>query len=170
MNKKKFFLIIFPIILGFSIYLLFRSKSLFYFNFFEFLNMDKFIIPLREFTLVFRNLIPNWVIYALPDGLWIFSFGITLLYSSFYFLQNFIIYTFIFLFMIGFEFFQLHFGGHGKTIGTFDINDIYAFSVGYILAFIFSIFSKKNNHTNSLDVVFIILIYVILAILPTLVK
>ncbi|MGL4687745.1 MAG: hypothetical protein ACRCVS_03555, partial [Fusobacteriaceae bacterium] len=151
MNKKKIFLIVFPILLGFFIYLLFRSKSLFYFSFFKFMNIDGYITNFRELALSFRKSIPNWVIYALPDGLWIFSLGITLLYSSFYFLQNFIIYTFTFLFMIGFEFFQLHFGGHGKTIGTFDTSDIYAFFIGYILALIFSICSEKKNRTSNLD-------------------
>ncbi|MGL4687308.1 MAG: hypothetical protein ACRCVS_01325, partial [Fusobacteriaceae bacterium] len=65
---------------------------------------------------------------------------------------------------------QLHFGGHGKTIGTFDTSDIYAFFIGYILALIFSICSEKKNRTSNLDIIFIILIYAILATLPTLFK
>lgn len=170
MNKKKLFLTIFPILLGFFIYLTFRSKSLFYFNFFKFLNIHIHIMSFRELALSFRSFFPNWVIYALPDGLWLFSFGIALLYSSLYFFSNFIIFTLIFLFMIGFEFFQLYFGGHGKIIGTFDINDIYSFSVAYILSILFSIMSEKKNRTSKYDMIFIILIYTILATLPTLFK
>ena len=73
--KKKILFVYLPIILGVLIYIFFRSKSLFYFYFFKLFNLDIYIIAARKYVFLHRKLIPNWVIYSLPDGLWIFSFG-----------------------------------------------------------------------------------------------
>lgn len=181
-SKKKFFLIIFPLFLGVFIYIFFRSRHLFYYNFFHILDIDENIREYRILIWKYRKSIPNWIIYSLPDGLWLYSLGIALLYGSRSFTLDSLLFSGITCFMVFFEFFQRRFGGHGSLVGTFDLTDIYCFTGGFFLALLTSFFSIKNqlisfsqqikNYTlNSLVLrVFIIFIFTILAILPTLFK
>lgn len=180
MGKKirTFFIISLPIFIGFLIYLVFRSKSLFYFNIFRMLGLEPFILILREYASNHRELFSTWVIYSLPDGLWLLSFGLSIYFSSRRYFFNLFIFTLITFFMIYFEFLQKEYGGHGTVIGTYDLKDIYCYLGSFgvmLLLFIKKIVFKKNYKEEScsflydiLSLVKIIFIFSILAILPTL--
>jgi len=61
-----------PILFGGMIYIIFRSKSLKMFDWFEKINLSNEIEIIRGY---FSNVqLPNWIIYNLPDLLWVFSF------------------------------------------------------------------------------------------------
>ena len=61
-----------PILFGGMIYIIFRSKSLKMFDWFEKINLSNQIEIIRGY---FSNVqLPNWIIYNLPDLLWVFSF------------------------------------------------------------------------------------------------
>ncbi|MGL5965080.1 MAG: hypothetical protein ACRCZ9_05290 [Fusobacteriaceae bacterium] len=181
-SKKKLFWIIAPLLLGIFIYMFFRSRHLFYYKFLHITELSQEIDRYRIFLWQYRKFIPNWFIYSLPDGLWIFSFGIAFLYENKFFTINSLIFLGITFFMIGFEFFQLRFGGTGSLVGTFDLADIYCFVSGSFTSILLSFFSIKNNrnslnqklkHYNSKSIrssIFIILIFITLAVLPTLFK
>ena len=184
--KKKVLFIYFPIILGVLIYILFRSKSLFYFQIFKLLNLDVYIIEIRKFVFLYRKLIPNWVIYSLPDGLWIFSFGSALLFDFKNFNKKLILFCLAFITTILFEYVQFYFGGHGSLFGTFDKADLICFFSAFCLCIIFngilylkhkSIKSTEGapNNNDSFFQVFksqfgILIIFFLLSILPTLFK
>ncbi|MGL5233104.1 MAG: hypothetical protein ACRC7W_07225 [Fusobacteriaceae bacterium] len=184
--KKKVLFIYFPIILGFLIYILFRSKSLFYFQIFKLLNLDIYIIEIRKFVFLYRKLIPNWFIYSLPDGLWIFSFGSALLFNFKNFNKKLIIFCIVFLVTIIFEYVQFYYGGHGSLFGTFDMADLVCFFGAFFLCIILnSILYLKNKSKIPEDItsdngdsffqifksqIIILIIYFILSILPTLIK
>lgn len=184
--KKKVLFIYFPIILGVLIYIFFRSKSLFYFQIFKLLNLDIYIIEARKIVFLYRKLIPNWVIYSLPDGLWIFSFGSALLFNFKNFNKKLILFCIAFITTILFEYIQFYFGGHGSLFGTFDIADLVCFFSAFFLCIIFnSILYFKNKHIESTKIasnnsdsfleifksqISILIIYFILSILPTLFK
>ncbi|MGL4732336.1 MAG: hypothetical protein ACRCWN_01470, partial [Fusobacteriaceae bacterium] len=144
-NRKKFFLIVVPLLIGVFIYIFFRSRHLFYYNFFHILNVDEDIREYRILLWKYRKSIPNWIIYSLPDGLWIYSFGIALLYGSQFFILDSLFFIGITIFMVGFEFFQMRFGGHGSLVGTFDLTDIYCFIGGSSLALLSSFFSVRTQ-------------------------
>jgi len=58
--------------LGGLIYILFRSKNLILFNW-----IDSFNLPLeniRSSTIKFGLLLPDWFVFSLPDGLWLYSY------------------------------------------------------------------------------------------------
>ena len=182
--KKKILFVYLPIILGVLIYIFFRSKSLFYFYFFKLFNLDIYIIAARKYVFLHRKLIPNWVIYSLPDGLWIFSFGSALFLDLKNYVKKLILFCFVFFMTIVFEYIQFYYGGHGSLFGTFDRSDLTCFSIGFILCIAINSFIYYRNKVNSLlpvevnlpilkvftNNIKIFLIYFILSILPTLFK
>lgn len=66
-----------PILLGSSIYLLFRSENTLLFQWVKTIGLESFLFALRENSLSIT--IPNWLLYSLPDGLWVYAFTAALL-------------------------------------------------------------------------------------------
>lgn len=60
---------------GGLLYILFRSKSLIMFSWANSLGLDTQISLARETTSTYKQLIPEWVIYSLPDGLWSYAYS-----------------------------------------------------------------------------------------------
>lgn len=63
-------------LLGVIIYLLFRSESIRFFDYLTYVKLDKPISNIRSFMLPLTKFIPDWIIYSLPDGLWLLSFSL----------------------------------------------------------------------------------------------
>lgn len=61
-----------PILLGCSIYLLFRSENILLFQWVKTIGFESFLTALRENSLSIT--VPNWLLYSLPDGLWVYAF------------------------------------------------------------------------------------------------
>ena len=98
MKKIKFILVFLPMLIGVLIYLLYRSKNLYYYNLIHFLNINGYVLLARETAILYRKLFPTWVIYSLPDGLWLFSTGaVFLIARKKYLLHFFGFYLYIFL-------------------------------------------------------------------------
>lgn len=79
LNKMKTKQLINPFLvflLGGLIYLLFRSESIRVFDYLTYVKLDKPLSIIRSFTLPLTQFIPDWIIYSLPDGLWLFSFSL----------------------------------------------------------------------------------------------
>lgn len=74
--------VITPITLGGLIYISFRSKTLRMFSWIEFIGLEAQIFNLREHTIPFKQSLPTWFYFSLPDGLWIYSFTSALLILS----------------------------------------------------------------------------------------
>ncbi|MGL5918114.1 MAG: hypothetical protein ACRCYM_02605 [Cetobacterium sp.] len=168
--------------LGVLIYLLFRSRKLFYYQFIKMLNLDPYIFEIRKIVWVYRKHIPNWVIYALPDGLWIFSLGVSILHNRYYYKRAQKIFNLVLLSIIGVEIIQNIFGGHGTFVGTFDLADIICYIVGYLLSSRLGYLNWKNNYKNikieneeevlkkeNKKILIIIIVFTILGFLPALV-
>lgn len=154
MKKIKFTLIFLPLLLGILIYLLYRSRNLFYYNLIHFLDINGYVGLAREVAWLYRKLFPTWSIYSLPDGLWLFSTGATFLLCRNHYLIHAIWFSFIYILMIITEYIQKFYGGHGTMIGTFDKKDIIAFTVAYvsvnIIAFILRKIENKYKYKASL--------------------
>ena len=175
MKKIKFLLTFFPLTLGILIYLLYRSRKLFYYNFIHLFNINGYIVLARESAHIYRPLFPTWVIYSLPDGLWIFSVGsLILLCRNRYFLHL-IWFLFIYLLTILQEYLQKFFGGHGTAVGTFDKTDIVAFTYAFVTIVLISLVFRKidnkfrykeNLYVELSENIFYSLIFFIIGILP----
>lgn len=71
-SKSEMFFAFFTLLVGVSIYLLFRSRSLLAFRWLEIVGLKDFIITVRTYC---GNIcLPEFVIYCLPDGLWSLSY------------------------------------------------------------------------------------------------
>ena len=62
-----------PILLGSFIYLVFRDKRILFFHFAEFIGATSVIDHFRITFLPIRQFVPRWVLYSLPDALWVYS-------------------------------------------------------------------------------------------------
>ncbi|MGV0936306.1 hypothetical protein [Empedobacter falsenii] len=76
MKKNIFFLlaIILPLLIGFIIYISFRSETLRMFEWIEYLRIDFIIDIIRKTLNPYKNYLKSSIIFSLPDGLWLFSF------------------------------------------------------------------------------------------------
>ena len=62
-----------PVIVGGSIYLLFRPDSLLMFSWIEFAGFLPIVEQLRCSTASISEVMPNLVVYSLPNGLWCYA-------------------------------------------------------------------------------------------------
>lgn len=113
-----------PLTIGTAIYLLFRNLT-----YFSFADLSS---PLLN-----SHLIPNWILFQLPDALWAYAFCscIIAIWKKSSLLTGWLLAAFIAALTL--EFAQLAF----IVPGTFDWLDIGAYSVGFIVAFLVS---RKN--------------------------
>ena len=65
---------VFTLLLGGLIYILFRQDTLKMFSWFDNINVSAAISELRLCTVPLSGHFPNWFLYSLPDGLWLFSY------------------------------------------------------------------------------------------------
>jgi len=73
--KKSFLLVhvALPLLLGGLIYLCWRDSGLLMFKWFRALDGESLIISLRQLTAPARPFLPSWLVYSLPDGLWVYA-------------------------------------------------------------------------------------------------
>lgn len=131
-NKNQFcFGHILTLTVGASIYLLFREKSLLMFDwldiYFSFIDID----ALRNSFKDLRPFLPEWFLFSLPDGLWVFSFVSILMLTW----DN-IITRHNFLWIIGVPILAI-FSELGQinnfVPGTFDIIDLLFYIFGFLV-------------------------------------
>jgi len=125
--------ILFPIAVGAAIYILFRPNSLLVFSWAKTAGLSELIESARRLSEPLRNSIPSWVIYSLPDGLWVYAmtafFAVLWKEAAPGLLQTCWMLTGAFL-GIGSETLQ----GFGLVRGAFDVGDVIAYSIGTLLA------------------------------------
>lgn len=140
--KNKLLLISFlSLLFGTLIYLLFRVSTLKVFSWLNLLGIDFLNSELRKNSINFAPKLPEWFVFSLPDGIWIFSYVI-LMISIWNFKVNkesMFWLAIIPLIAIFSEIFQIF----GIVSGTFDIIDLTFYILGFILPFI--IFRKQLN-------------------------
>lgn len=133
----------FPLMIGGVLYILFRSTSLRMFNWFGMLGLENPIQVSRSFVLHFKNDIPSWVYFSLPDGLWTYSFTSSIVIFWKADAKQTSIWLLIpFLFAIVLEVFQwFH-----LFPGTFDFLDLLFSTIGLLLSK--TVVTKKINENE----------------------
>jgi len=111
-----------PLIIGGAIYLLFRAKTLLMFSWFEPIVTSSSFMDLRNFVNTFKYLIPDIILFSLPDALWIYSLLMAYIYiwNSTLNRQN----LFWFLLAPGISFFSEIGQALALVTGTFDSDDL----------------------------------------------
>ena len=143
MKKQLIFGSILTLITGGMIYILFRTSSLKMFSWYQIIGLDELTNELRKFTFQFADKIPEWILFSLPDGLWIFSYVSLMLFiwKNSVSIKNIFWISIIPILAIGSEIGQLF----GLVSGTFDFVDLLLYLFGMTLPFIFYYKSIKLN-------------------------
>jgi hypothetical protein len=135
--------VILPLFTGGFIYLLFRSERLIMFDWIRFLGFKESLDLLRNDFNSLKSFIPNWVLFSLPDGLWVYSFS-----SAIIIIWNdnrkvlILLLTFPLIFGPAVELLQFF-----KLFkGTFDIIDLTLTIVAFIISV--NINLKSNQYEN----------------------
>lgn len=68
-----FFHVLFPLSIGIFIYLFFRSKSLIIFRWIDIFEISNKFESLRIYLSQYKSNLPVWLIYSVPDALWVYS-------------------------------------------------------------------------------------------------
>lgn len=141
MKKQFIFGHIITLLIGGLIYVLFRSSSLLMFSWYKNIGLDGVLNGLRKSTIPFAENIPEWILFSLPDGLWIFSYVCLILFiwKNSVSLKNLFWILIIPILAIGSELGQFF----GLITGTFDLTDLLLYIFGMTLPFIF--FKKSIN-------------------------
>jgi len=71
-----FFHIVQPFLFGTAIYLLWRSKTILMFSWLRFVGLYAQVVALRAECAGVKHLIPGFILYSVPDGLWLYSFTV----------------------------------------------------------------------------------------------
>lgn len=122
-----------PIVIGAGIYTLWRSKRLLVFTWYGWLGLHTQLLTLRANVASVRHLLPDFVLYSLPDALWVYSF--TFLMQAVWFRHSLsygrIFWTFLPVSLaVGAEIGQLL-----KVVpGTFDFMDVAGYVVAWVAA------------------------------------
>lgn len=137
MKKQLLFGQLLTLIIGGLIYISFRTDHLLMFKWFAALSLDSQIEILRDTTFTLREHLPNWFVFSLPDGLWIFSYvTLTLLIWGNSINKRNLFWVFLIPFIaISSELLQLF----NIAPGTFDSIDLIFYIIGAISPFIFFI-------------------------------
>ena len=133
------------LLMGGMIYILFRSSTLKMFKWYETIGLGEIIMEARKLVDGFTGIIPDWILFSLPDGLWVFSYVCIMLFIWGNTICKFkFVWILIVPFLaIGSEIGQLF----NYVSGVFDPTDVIFYILGMTLPFIF--FYKINNLTSS---------------------
>ena len=141
MKKYLIFGHIIPLLFGGLIYVFFRTSSLLMFSWYKNIGLGEVLSRLRKSTIPIAGFIPDWILYSLPDGLWIFSYVCLILFiwKNSVSLRN----IFWILIIPGLAISSELCQRFTFITGTFDWTDLLLYIFGMTLPFIF--FKKSIN-------------------------
>jgi hypothetical protein len=121
-----------PLIIGGFIYISFRPDTLLMFKVFTALSVDLPIEYWRENTLGLKPLYPDWFLYSLPDGLWVFSYVSLVLCIWNNTISK---YNVFWVFLMPILAVLSEFGQYARIVpGTFDASDMVFYIFGTLLS------------------------------------
>lgn len=141
MKKQLIFGSFLTLFCGGLIYVLFRTETLTMFDWYKTIGLENQTNELRRLTIPFAEELPEWMLFSLPDGLWLFSYVCLLLaiWQNTVSAMNAIWMLLIPMLAIASEIGQLF----GLVDGTFDVIDLLFYLLGMALPFI--LFTKTTN-------------------------
>ena len=139
--RKLTFLSIFSILFGGFIYIAFRSSSIILFKWIDYIVLIDPVENLRIVTLPYKEYLPDWFLYSLPDGLWMFSYSCIVLVIWKRKITKYSLLWLLSLPMISILFEVLQYYDYFN--GTFDIIDIIFYIFGSLLPILINKKTKK---------------------------
>lgn len=139
--KLSIFVMIFPLIIGGSIYLFWRPDSLLMFVWIDYLGLTDILMWIRGSLINYK--LPDWILYNLPNGVWTYSFTALLVYL---WVESTSWKKYLYMLTpltLGFSF---ELGQYFNIIpGTFCIGDILAHLTGAFIGYVLIIKLKKRE-------------------------
>lgn len=133
-RSRTIFLSSLAVLAGGIIYILFRPVEAIFLNWFSSVGMEEWLAVAREKSLSLTHLLPQWLVYSLPNGLWAFAYTLIILIiwkgSSSY--MRYFWFLSIPVLVFGFELLQLT----GSLPGTFCFYDLTWGAMGITIAFL----------------------------------
>ena len=129
--RKLIFLSILSILFGGVIYIAFRISSIILFKWIDYIVLIDPVENLRIVTLPYKEYLPDWFLYSLPDGLWMFSYSCIVLVIWKSKITKYSLLWLLSLPMISILFEALQY--YDYINGTFDVIDIIFFIFGSLL-------------------------------------
>lgn len=131
-------------LLGGVIYVLLRPVKPAFFDLFNLIGLGNWADSIRQSTVPFSQIFPEWFVYTLPNGLW--AFGYTLLILTIWkdsrSAMKYIWFATIPVLIFGFEMMQYT----GNIRGTFGFEDILSGLAGIILGILTTkLYSHEKN-------------------------
>lgn len=140
--KKQILMPLFTLLIGSFIYISFRQDTLILFDWLREIGVFEFIAGYRHYTLPFAENIPNWILYSLPDGLWLFSY---VSFTLFIWDNKISKHSFLWIFVVPILAICSEIGQLFNIIpGTYDLVDIFSYVFLIILAI--KISYKSSNY------------------------
>jgi len=139
--RKLIFLSILSILFGGVIYIAFRSSSIILFKWIDYIVLIDPVENLRIVTLPYKEYLPDWFLYSLPDGLWMFSYSCIVLVIWKRKITKYSLLWLLSLPMISILFEVLQYYDYFN--GTFDIIDIIFYIFGAVLPILINKKMKK---------------------------
>ena len=142
--RKLIFLSTLSIFFGGVIYIAFRSSSITLFRWlYNIPVIDDFVKNLRITTFTYKEYIPDWFLYSLPDGLWMFSYSCIILIIWKREINK---YSLIWLLILPILSIMIEFLQYYDYFdGTFDILDIVFFIFGSLFPILINKKIKNRN-------------------------
>ena len=142
--RKLIFLSTLSIFFGGVIYIAFRSSSIILFKWlYDIPVIDDFVKNLRISTLPYKEYIPDWFLYSLPDGLWMFSYSCIILIIWKRVINKYSLIWLLILPILSILIEFLQYYDYFK--GTFDVLDIVFFIFGSLLPILINKKIKNRN-------------------------
>jgi hypothetical protein len=141
-NRTYILLAAVALILGGSIYVFTRSSEFVFFRWIESIGLGNWLNLAREHAFSDNSILPVWIVYSLPSGLWAFAYAviITGIWSKSRSRIRYVWLATIPLLVFGFEILQYA----GILSGTFSIQDLVLGMIGIILGVLLGNYTHKR--------------------------
>ena len=131
------------LIAGGMLYISFRSADIVLFRWIRFVGLDSSLTSFRERSLAYLHLMPPWIVYSLPNGLWAFAYTLIVLtiWAGSHSWLRYLWYATVPLLVFGFEGLQLT----GMIRGTFCYIDLAFGAAGILAGLLINHFNYKRR-------------------------
>ena len=147
-NNYAFHVVIFctisSLFVGACIYVFLRPSEPIFFDWLNKIGLQETMGSIRAESVIWHTILPEWVVYSLPNGLWAFSYStfITYLWSDSTSKIKFLWMGTIPLVVFGFELLQFT----GNVPGIFCWQDLIFLAAGMLVGFFLGINFIKNKY------------------------